>query len=301
MPTRLSFPPSVALIVLLVAACGSVTTSPSPSGLAPSPSGSPPPSAGPTPSAAVLLLKVTTEGGFIGPTATLASLPTVAVYRDGRIFTPGAMPAIFPGPLVQALTVRDVGPAAVAAIVAAIGKAGLDKPGGGDPGVTADTGTTVFTVVVDGATVTTRFGGMNGGPGKPGGNPGGNPSSAAALDLLMRLTDPAETWGGAAAPETTYVPTAYRVFVVPGGPEVDPTASQSSMAWPLPTALDVFGSPAVPDRGIAGLRAGVVRGADAATLAPFLARANAMTPVTSGGKTYTLYVRPLLPDESGGA
>jgi len=296
-PTRLSFPPSVALIVLLVAACGSVTTSPSPSGSAPSPSGSPPPSAGPTPSAAVLLLKVTTEGGFIGPTATLASLPTVAVYRDGRIFTPGAMPAIFPGPLVQALTVRDVGPAAVAAIVAAIGKAGLDKPGGGDPGVTADTGTTVFTVVVDGATVTTRFGGMNGGPGKP----GGNPSSAAALDLLTRLTDPAETWGRAAASETTYVPTAYRIFVVPGGPEVDPTASQGPMAWPLATTLDAFGTPAIPDRGIAGLRAGVVRGADAATLAPFLARANAMTPVTSGGKTYTLYVRPLLPDESGGA
>jgi hypothetical protein len=138
---------------------------------------------------------------------------------------------------------------------------------------------------------------MGGGPGKPG---GGDPAAAAAFDLLGRLTDETDTWGGPAAPVSTYVPTAFRIFVVPGAPAADPGVSQTPMAWPLPSTLDTFGRPAVPDRGITGLRVGVAGGADAATLAPFLAQATAITPITSGGKAYTLYVRPLLPDESGG-
>lgn len=299
MSTRLSLPSSVVLSVLIVGACSSVAPSASPNASAP-PSATASPSVAPSPSptAAVPLLKIASEGGFIGPTATLAGLPTVAVYSDGRIFTPGAVPAIYPGPLLQPLAVRDVGPSGAKAILDAIRKAGVDKPGGGDTGVAADTGTVVFTVVIDGETITTRFAGMGGGPGRPGG--GGNPASAAALDLLTRVTDPTETWGSASAPETTYVPTAFRVFVVPGGPAADPTASQSPLAWPLATTLDAFGTPAVPDRGIAGLRTGVISGTDAATLAPFLARATTLTPIASGGQEYTLHVRPLLPDEGGG-
>jgi hypothetical protein len=245
-----------------------------------------------------VLLKITSEGGFIGPTATLAALPTVVVYGDGRIFTPGAVPAIYPGPLLQTFSARDVGPSGGQAILDAIRKAGLDKPGGGDTGVAADTGTTVFAVVVEGQTITTRFAGLAAGPGRPG---GGNPASAAALELLTRLTDPTETWGSSSAPETTYVPTAFRIFVVPGAPAGDPTVGQSPMAWPLATTLDAFGIPAAPDRGIAGLRVGVVSGTDAAMLAPFLASATTLTAITSGGQSFTVYVRPLLPDESGGA
>ena len=38
-------------------------------------------------------------------------------------------------------------------------------------------------------------------------------------------------------------------------------------------------------------------GADAVTLGPVLAAANALTAFSSGGNLYTLFVRPLLPDE----
>jgi len=34
-----------------------------------------------------------------------------------------------------------------------------------------------------------------------------------------------------------------------------------------------------------------------ATLAPILSRATSITPFTSGGSAFMLYVRPLLPDE----
>jgi hypothetical protein len=116
------------------------------------------------------------------------------------------------------------------------------------------------------------------------------------LDLLNRLQDPAEAWGGTTTVAAPYVAVAYRIFVAPGAPAGDTPAAP--VAWPLATALADFGTPAVPDRGIAGLRSGIVHGEDAATLAPVLARATAITPFTSGGASFTLYVRPLLPDEA---
>lgn len=293
----------LATLAFAVAACGGSTVS-----LAPSvpPSGAPAPSSVPSPSVAPagLLLKVTSEGGFINPSANLAALPTVTVYTDGRILTPGAIAAIEPGPLVPPVAVRDVGAAGVAQILAAIKVVGLDKPAAAGPGIPGDSGTDVFTVVVDGTTTTSHFSGGGGGGGVPG-HPGGPVASGdeervAALALLDRLLDPAETWGGSASAPTTYLPTAYRIYVVPDGPVADPSASQSPVTWPLTTPLATFGTPAVPDRGIAGLRQGAVVGADAATLAPILAGATALTPFTSAGSAFTLYVRPLLPDEIGG-
>jgi hypothetical protein len=40
-----------------------------------------------------------------------------------------------------------------------------------------------------------------------------------------------------------------------------------------------------------------VLGADVATLAPVLSHVTSLTPFTSAGAAFTLYVRPLLPDE----
>lgn len=297
--------PSVAFAFLAIAlaACGS---SPAPSAASPSsppsPSSIPTLAPSPSPSAApaTLLLKVTSEGGFINPAATLAVLPTVAVYADGRIFTPGPVDAIAPAGLVPPLVVREVGTTGAVAILAAIKAAGLDKSVIGGPGVPGDSGTTVFTVVVDGATTVSRVaGGGPPGPGKPGGG-SGDPGRAAAFALLDRLMDPTETWGAPAAPSTVYAPSGYRIFVAPGAPATDPATTQAPVAWPLSTLLDAFGTAAVPDRGITGLRQGVVLGADAAQLAPILRAATVATPFTSGGKSFTLFVRPLLPDESGG-
>ncbi len=257
----------------------------------------PAPSASAAP--ATVLIKVTSEGGFINPSATLAALPTVTVYADGRILTP-AVVAADPPPLVAAIDVRDVGPAGATAILAAIKDAGLDRPSSAAPGIPGDFGTNVFTVVVDGATTTTRFaGGGQPGPGLPGRSGGGDPAGQAALALLSRLLDPTEDWGATAPHHSVFVPLGYRVFVAPG-PSADPSGSQTPIAWPLAAGLDGFGTPAVPDRGVAGLRQGVVVGADAARLAPVLRSATTLDVFSSGGTSYTLWARPLLPDEIGG-
>lgn len=156
----------------------------------------------------------------------------------------------------------------------------------------------MFVVNVDGTAMTSRFhlGGGPGGPELPGAaSP--DPSIAAAGDLLNRLTDPSETWGATNPVTGTLAPTGYRIFVASGAPVGDLPTSQPAVAWPLATPLDRFGAAAVPDRGITGLRQGAVLGADAATLGPVLAAANALTTFSSGGNLYALYVRPLLPDE----
>jgi hypothetical protein len=246
-----------------------------------------------------LLLRITSEGGFIGPAANLASIPSVSVYSDGRILTPGAVDAVYPGPLLLPVEIKNVGPAGAEAIVAAIRAAGLDKPSSTDGGGNPDTGTTVFAVNVDGTTVTTRMGlgGGPGGPGRPGVGGSPDPRAGVVAELLTRLQDQGESWGAPSPVRSILVPTAYRLYVAPGAPAGDGSSGAPVVAWPLATPLDQFGVPAVPDRGIAGLRQGAVFGADAAALGPVLARANALTAFSSGGKVYTLYVRPLLPDE----
>lgn len=282
------------LVASLLAAC---STGPGPSPTTAQPTGAPP-TTQPTTAPVVLLLRVTTEGGFIGPAANLNNVPLVSVYADGRILTPGPVDAVYPGPLVQPVAAKDVGPTGAQAIVAAIKAAGIDKQGAGGGIGNPDAPTTVFTVTIDGSTVVSRFH-LGGGPGGPGGPSVGSPDPVvtAAGDLLNRLTDPNETWGTSNPTISTLAPVAYRIFVAPGAPAGDMPTAEPSIAWPLATTLDQFGSPAVPDRGIAGLRQGAVFGADASTLGTLFASANALTPFSSGGNLYTLYVRPLLPDE----
>jgi hypothetical protein len=286
-------PAVLVLAAVLVAACGPGATGTP--GASRGPGSSPVPS--PSAAAAALLLRITSEGGFIGPAASLAAIPTVSVYADGRVMTPGAIDTIYPGPLLPPVAIRDVGPAGAAAIVAAIRAAGLDKTSTAGPGIPGDTGTTVFAVNVDGAVVTTRIALGGGGPGLPGGGGNPDPAAIAAKALMDRLTDPTETWGAANVPQSVLVPTAYRVYVAPGAPSGDGSTSQPAVQWPLSTPLDQFGVPANPDRGITGLRQGAVFGADAAVLGPVLQAANSQTAFISGSNLYTLYVRPLLPDE----
>jgi hypothetical protein len=294
------------LVLPLLAACSSnpgATSGASPStgtGGSGAPGGSPQASPQGSPAGtAQLILRITSEGGFIGPAANLNAVPEVSVYADGRIMTPGATDSISPPPLLPAVAIRDVGTSGAAAIIVAIRAAGLDHAGSSAaPGIPGDFGTTVFAVNVDGALVTTRIALGGGAPGRPGGGTSQDPGAAAATDLVNRLQDPNETWGASNVTTTMLTPTAYRVFVAPGTPASDGTMStQPVVTWPLATPLAAFGVAAVPDRGIAGLRQGAVFGSDAATLGPLLVAANSQTAFSSGGMLYTLYVRPLLPDE----
>lgn len=284
--------------MLTVLGCGSgASPSTAPTAL-PSPSATDAPTPGPSQAgSSAVVLEVTSEGGFISPVASLAALPTVVVYADGRILTPAGPGADLPDPLLPRVAVHDVHPAGVSAILAAIHQVGLDAPQTGDPGVAADSGTTVFTVTVDGTTTTSRFAAGGPGPGGPGipGGGSGDPEKAAAFDLLGQLTDTTNAWGSSDVTDTQYVPAGYQVYVAPGDP-----GSGTTVAWPLAADPGQFGRPAVSDLGIAGLRTAIVLGADAATLGPVLVAATAGTGFSAGGSVYTVYARPLLPHELAG-
>ncbi|HEY8868209.1 MAG TPA: hypothetical protein VIM30_02320 [Candidatus Limnocylindrales bacterium] len=291
---------AASLVAITLAACGVAGQAPaSPPGptidKTTVPPSTPSPSAPGTDARGTLIVRVTIEGGFIKPTAVLAAIPAFSAYDDGRIMTPAPITEIFPGRLMPAVSVRSVGRAGATAIVAAIRAAGLDKPAvGKDPGAPGDTGTTVVTVNLGGATTVTRLAGQ----GAPG---AGDPSDAAARAFVTKLSDSSATWGAGSAPESILIPAGYRVFVVPGAPEAgDPSLTQHPVAWPLATPLDRFGSSADPDHGLEGLRVSDVSGNDAAILRGIFDQATELTPFTSGGKSYSLYVRPLLPDELPG-
>ena len=256
-----------------------------------------------------------TQGGFINPAGLIGALPTVTVDTDGRIYTDGGMSPT----LIRTALVRDTGAAGAAAIIEAIKAAGLDKDGGAPtgPGL-PDAGTTMVTVILDGVTYETRLGaggpnggnpggiGIGGGGVAPGGAGGGtaggsgSDANAAALDLVARLQDPTVGWGGPAVAATEFVPSGYMVYAAPLADGPAAGSPGGTVAWPLATALAGFGSPAAVDFGMTGLHNGAVLGADATALAAAFKDAAAGTAVTSGGASFTVWVRPLLPDELGG-
>ena len=284
----------VVFAVILAACAGG--RSPAPATGSPGPTAAPterPTTAPPSTEPIAVILEITSEGGFINPSARLAALPTVVVYSDGRVLTPAAPSTSNPDPLLPRVSIRNLGPGGAAAILAAIQAAGLDKPTTEDPGISADSGVSVFAVTSGGSVTTTRFASSGGGPGLPGGG-GGGPERTAAFDLLNRLLDTTDAWGGSAAAETLYQALGYRVFAAPVA--ADPSAP-APISWPLTESLADIGTPTVPDRGVTGLRSGVVLGPDATTLGPVLDAAVAGTTFTSGVGTFTVWVRPLLPHE----
>ncbi len=290
-------PGRVALLLvtslLLVGACtggpgGSSAPSPS------TPASGGPGTPAPSPSSAGLIFRAAYEGGFIAPSGSRARLPLVSVFGDGRIMTEGAVPAIYPGPLVAPIIVRSVGVAGALAILKAAEDAGLSGAGitdGGPP--VADAPTTVITVVRDGVPTVSRFAALGIGPGQPSAS---QQVRAAVEALLARLTG-TDTFGGPTTPDGVYRPLGYKLFVTPGAPELtDPSLARPPVAWPLAGSLGAIGT--ADPLGGDGARVGAVVGADAATIGPILAAATHVTPFTSGGKEWTIVVRPLFPDEA---
>jgi hypothetical protein len=272
----------VPLAAVMLAACG---------GSAPSPSPEPPP-----PAEAKVLLRVTMQQA-LPPPSTFSWLPSVVITLDGRVLSGGAVPAIFPGPLVNPVIERRITPAGWAKVVAAARAAGLlggarDFSGGGVPpgGMTAR-----LEIVADGKVfdlvgdpnrimvcVTTPCDPQPGSPEAFGG-------------FVSRLTDLASLVGAAElGPEAAHVPAGYALLV--GPPPDDQGLAQPPMAWPLAAGFATFGK-ALADGS--GDRCGTVTGDDAGSIRVALGQATQLTrwrdPVD--GSFRGLVVRPILPGD----
>lgn len=250
----------------------------------------PSPSAEPG-AAATYWLRMTTFQA-IPPVNLFAVGPTSVITGDGRYLVPGAVPAIYPGPLVMPLFARQVSDAGLEQIVAWADELGLlsgttDFTGGGTiPG--GVTGTIELTVG-------DRLVALTGLPDAvaPEPEPG---SPQAFAELWQRIANLSQALPGELGPETAYEPTAYALLV--GPPPVAESGIAPTIAdWPLETPLATFGGP-VQD---GTYRCGLVEGEDAATLRPALEAANQLTMWTQDPETsaaFGLTVRPIVAGEN---
>ncbi len=284
--------------VALVAACGGGVATPAPSS-SPSSSSKPAPvdptPVIPAPSSAVeqgtYWLRMRTSQA-IPPVNLFSFTPTVVIDGSGMYVVPGAVPAIFPGPLVGPLFARQVSDAGRGTILGWAKELGLltgqtDFTGGGGlPG--GMTGRIELTV--DGALV--RLSGL---PDLAASDP--EPGSPQAFgELWRRIASLPETLPGEVGAEGPYVPQGYALLVGPA-PAPQGGLSGEIADWPLEESLATFGGPVMDG----SYRCGIVEGEDATTLGAAVAKANQLTQWTQDPETsatFGLTVRPIIAGEN---
>ena len=278
----------VALVALVAVACADSSSTSSNDGGIEHPTG-----------ADQLVLRVATGGGFTAPEYQLRLIPEFSLYGDGSIITPGPQIEIYPPPALPSVQAQPVSDDGVQAILQAAIDAGLDTDHDmTDMGSTmvADAATTTFTISVNGTTNSFGVYALGMFDGKcPDAMSAKECDTRGILSSFVQQLGDLQSWlpAGSLGEMSTYAPTGSRVYV--GDVRRDAQLPQQKVAWPLDPALASFGE----DTG-AGYRCGVVTGTDwTDTLQPLAAGTNELTPWTSGGISYGLVFRPLLPDETG--
>jgi hypothetical protein len=206
-------------------------------------------------------------------------------------------------PAIPQLIVTRISEAGLQALLAAASDAGLlGKNAQYDSGPVPDAGTTTFTVIADGHTHTVSVVAL--------GHQGGDPATQDARDKLaafdQALMDIPTLVGksNVVAPSATWTPAGLLVFA-----QAADTTGGTSAAWPLSTPLAQFGDEIRSGGSGSGggglnpgaggaLRCGIVTGSDLSTLSHALDAASPDTLWTSDGATWSLTVRPQLPDET---
>jgi hypothetical protein len=275
---------TIPLTAILLAGCG---------GGAPSPSPQPEP-----PADAKVRLRVTAVQA-LPPTATFSWLPMVVITLDGRVLSGGAVPAIFPGPLVNPIVERQLTPNGWNHIVEAARAAGLlgavrDFTGGQMP---PGSQVTRLELVADG-----RVYELTGDASRqinciqaPCDAPPGTPEAFAGF--VNRLTDLTSMVGAAElGPEKLHDPAGFAVIVNKGAPD-DQGVPQPPIAWPLDGGFAAFGK-ALQDGS--GGRCGLITGADVGLVRPAFAAATQTTGWRdpAGGSLHGIVVRPMLPGDA---
>src|SRR5258706_2657213 len=94
------------------------------------------------------VLTIAYQGGLAPMGYDFASVPSLLISGDGRVFQPAPVPAIFPGPLLPNVSVRTITEAGIQAVLAILDHAGLlvPPPEYPDRHNVADASTTVLTI-----------------------------------------------------------------------------------------------------------------------------------------------------------
>lgn len=255
---------------------------------------SPLPTPEPTPPGEAKALLRVTQIQALPPQHAFTWLPSIVITLDGRVLSAGAVPAIFPGPLVSPIIERRITAAGWAKIVAAAREAGLltgasDFTGGMMP---PGAGATRLEIVADGRVHT-----LTGDPSRvmvcittpcvP------QPGTPEAFGGFMTNLSDIGTWlRGDLGQEGVHSPAGFAIIA--GPPPDQQGLEQPPIAWPFADGFAAFGKPLAD-----GTRCGSVTGDALAALRPAIGAANQLTrwrdPVD--GSLHGLIVRPLLPGD----
>jgi hypothetical protein len=237
-----------------------------------------------------IVIRVSTGGGFVAPSAMLGSVPSFTLYGDGTVIVPRVVRQVYPGAAMPPLLQVRLPEARVQAVLVRARRAGLLAPRAIDYGNMGAVG------VSDAPTTTVRLDAAGRGVVRAayalGITAGHGRMTAAQMQARLALTRFLDglprVRGG-----TPYVPHAIAVFVGRYNGQAAP--GRNTVTWPLP--VELAGTP--PPNGV-GYRCLVVRGTAARTLRTTLKRANQDTRWVVRGApaaAYGLILRPLLPDE----
>lgn len=237
------------------------------------------------------VLRLFWEGGMIVPWMAQYP-PTMLISGDGRVFVPGAVPEIYPGPLLTPVFVRSITEAGVQTILAMLRDEGLfvdPTPGYELPdGVgIADASTTVLRFTADGATYVHRAYALGFGD-----DLDATTERARLLAVTQRLGDLPALVGASVGAEEPFAPEAYRMYAweadpTTGVPDLEPTI----VPWPGSTGVVLS---EIASRGMSEPTCALVAAADAGDL---FTSANQLTFFEEAGVTYQLSVTPVLPGD----
>jgi hypothetical protein len=227
-------------------------------------------------------------GGFVPMEVAFQQTPSVLVSGDGRLFTPGAVPAIYPGPLLPAVFTQSISEAGIQQLLAAADEAGLFADVEYDtPTQIADASTARVVINVNGETYVHEAYAL--GFELP--DEEVSPEREALAAFVQQLqtlepVDPAEL-----GDQTIYEPTDYGIQAQPiddlsayGGDGIEPTV----VPWPSDAGValaDATACTLVPAKGVGDT----------------LMEANQLTFFDEDGQTYQVLAKPILPGTECGA
>ena len=250
-----------------------------------------------------LIIKIEDVGGFVPQEYLLTRMPSFALYGDGCFIVQGAQIEIYPQPLLPPLFEVCLTEAGIQQVLQKAQAAGLlDGDAEYDfPGIADATTTVITTNAGDVQSVVRAYAlGID-----PEANPELTPEENAAREALATFMGEMQSltmWMPAemiAESEHEYDATenGMRLLWLDADTAAlqDEGLTRQEVDWPLTIDLATFGEPYWND----DYRCGVVTGEDLEMLMPLLQSANQLTLWHSGDLDYTLYARPMLPDETG--
>lgn len=234
-----------------------------------------------------VILKITSEGGFVPAGVAFVNLPSLLISGDGRAFAPGPMIEIFPGPLLPAILERTITDEGIRKVLQLADDAGLLAPPPDYllPGgfTIADAPDTVVVINVNGKVYEHRAYALGFDV------PEGEPSTPARDNLnkfVTTISDLAKVTGDAnIGDEQPFVPTRYRLQSLAIDPAQYTDPEPTVVAWPDGTGVVLAESPQCATVA-------------AVAVDDLLISANQLTFFEEGGTAYQLYAVAVLPGDA---